>query len=271
MKYLHLMSILSENERALLEGSLWQEGFFDAYFEELPGIGTSFHVLLEEDAPLPEFLSRIEFTDLGYTQEADWYKKWRETLNPFELCEGITVIPLEKKKLVPDVNLIGLIPGAAFGTGLHQSTKLAASLLRKHMRKNALVLDIGCGTGILSVLALKSGARGAVGLDIDRRSLEIARETAAINGVSLEIRESDFLSSIGSQEKFDFIVANMVAELLAVFVNKLEDHLAENGIVVLSGIYRDKLKLLSDSIEEKFHILETEEDGDWKALALIKK
>jgi len=270
LRYRHFMAAIDEHDRDFVEAVSWQEGFSNLYFEELPENEIGLHVIVEEGQGLPEFLSFLELIDLGSTEESDWYLKWRETLVPFRLCEGFTVIPLENEALIEERDLIGLIPGMAFGTGLHESTRLAASLLKEVVREGLEVLDVGCGTGILSVLARKAGASKALGLDNDPYAVEKTKETARINCASVDVRLSDFLSSLKGEESFDLIVSNMIAELLENFVGELELHLKDDGYLVLSGIYGDRYSLLAKHTIN-YTVEKVEEDGDWKAFLLKKR
>ncbi|MDD5743305.1 MAG: 50S ribosomal protein L11 methyltransferase [Mesotoga sp.] len=271
MKYRHLVVGIKEEQRDLFEAWSWEEGFMNLYFEELPDMTVTLHVILAEGEELPEFLTEVEFVDLGFSSEEDWYEKWRQTLRPFSLCGGITVVPMEEERPVESLSEIGLIPGMAFGTGLHESTRLAASLIKKVVRSGDRVLDVGCGTGILSVLAMKCGASEAIALDIDEHALEKTRETARINGVSVKVVKSDFLSALSEGESFDLIIANMIAELLERFAGDMKKFLRKSGSIVLSGIYREKIRSISKLIDEDFTIDDTEEDGDWKALLLKER
>jgi ribosomal protein L11 methyltransferase len=270
MRYRHLIAFVSPEESDSVEGTSWNEGFTNLYFEEIEGSGISLHVLLEEGEEVPAFLREIEFSDLGFSEERDWFQKWKETLVPFNLCDGFEVIPLEEEKMVGS-GKIGIIPGMAFGTGLHESTRLAAAILNETVREGSKVLDVGCGTGILSVIAARKGAAAVIALDIDEHSIEKTIETARINEVSIEARLSDFLSAVKLGECFDLIVSNMVAELLMKFVLDLPKFLTEDGIVILSGIYKDKYREIESLVEEAFSIENVREDGDWKAITLKRK
>ncbi len=271
MKYRHLVSFVSEEESDLIEGISWNEGFSNLFFEKTVDSGIALHVLLEEGEELPYFLSKMEFSDLGFTEQKDWFEKWKETLVPFELCKSVEVLPLEEEKKVVDPNKIGIIPGMAFGTGLHESTKLAASLLVEAVVRGSRVLDVGCGTGILSAIAAKKGASQVVALDIDEHSVEKTNETARINDVYIDARQSEFLSSVKPEERFDIIVSNMIVELLREFVLDLERFLDEHGTVILSGIFKDKFSEIGNLIEGTFLIESSREDGDWKAIKLRRK
>ncbi|MBN2220001.1 MAG: 50S ribosomal protein L11 methyltransferase [Kosmotogaceae bacterium] len=270
MRYRHLIAFVSPEESDSIEGMSWNEGFTNLYFEEIEGSVTSLHVLLEEGEELPAFLREIEFSDLGFSEERDWFQKWKETLVPFSLCDGFEVIPLEEEKTVGS-GKIGIIPGMAFGTGLHESTRLAAAILSETVKECSRVLDVGCGTGILSVIAARKGAKSVIALDIDEHCIEKTIETARINEVSIEVRVSDFLSAVNPGERFDLIVSNMIAELLMKFVLDLRSFLTAEGTVILSGIYKDKYLEVENLVKEEFSIENVREDGDWKSITLKRK
>jgi len=169
---------------------------------------------------------------------------------------------------------LNVIPGSAFGTGLHSTTKLAAELLRKVDCRGKDVIDIGTGSGILSVLAKKLGANRVCALDNDNLSIEKAEETAILNNVDIEIRLSDLLSVVGENESFDILVSNIVAEVLIQLMKdpKFDKVLKENGFVILSGIIESKERSIMEQAKEVDLVLKDRtEDGSWIALMFQKK
>ena len=151
---------------------------------------------------------------------------------PFEIADGVIVDP------VGDYDEVGIVlkipPGIAFGTGLHATTKLCASEIKRLLRVGMSFLDIGTGSGILSILAAKLRAKPVVGVDIDEEALEVARQNALRNGVEVEFRKSDLLESVDG--KFDFIVANIVPDVLKELAGQIGKVVKEGTILVLSGI-----------------------------------
>lgn len=270
-RYKHFVTIVNDETREKLEDLSVKAKFFNIYFEAMPDGEWIAHLYLKADEAVPDFLKGFSFKYLEDKSSEDWYIKFRESLKPFELCEGITVIPLERPEPIYQKNQIGIVPGLAFGTGLHESTRLAAGLLKKFLRPGDSLLDVGCGTGILSVLAAKLGAGYVVGIDNDPNATEKTHETAKINGVTLKILESDFLQALPSDEKFHIIVSNMIVELLSCFHEEAKNFLYDNGILIFSGIIDNKEGKLIEKLRHHYVLLERKVEGEWVALAMKKK
>ncbi|WP_245858622.1 50S ribosomal protein L11 methyltransferase [Petrotoga olearia] len=188
--------------------------------------------------------------------------------------DGVWVNPFSDKKVEKSGIVLNVIPGSAFGTGLHSTTKLAAELLRKVDCRGKDVIDIGTGSGILSVLAKKLGANRVCALDNDNLSIEKAEETAILNNVDIEIRLSDLLSVVGENESFDILVSNIVAEVLIQLMKdpKFDKVLKENGFVIFSGIIESKERSIMEQAKEVDLVLKDRtEDGSWIALMFQKK
>jgi len=258
--------LLSEIEELCLS-----EGFYNFFSEEIDSKLWRVKVYLESTEELPAFLRRYPFEFGGEELEAKWWKKFKDSLKPFMLTPNTKLIPLEEPVRITDEGSMGIIPGRAFGTGQHETTKLAALFLERYLKTGAMVLDVGAGTGILSALAIKKGASKAVALDIDKAAIEKCRETAWINNISIDARVSDFLSALEPGEHFDIIVSNMIVELLKGFVKETVKHLKPNGVLILSGILTEKFDSFMDTLEDTFSILETEELNEWKAAVLKRR
>ncbi|NUV00409.1 hypothetical protein XO12_10015 [Marinitoga sp. 1154] len=216
-----------------------------------------------------ELLSKKDIT------EDDWLKPWRDSLKPFEFIKNIWIIPdPDKEHDLPDnVKIIKIIPGTAFGTGLHPTTKLAAKNLMKVVDNGSDVLDIGTGTGILSIISKLHGADNVLAIDYDILAVEKAKETFELNGLNISVKQSDLLSKI-EKEKFDIIIANIVVPILIRLLNdeKLDEILNENGYLILSGINKEREKEIINRIFEKeYNIISREEDSGWISLLLQKR
>ena len=148
---------------------------------------------------------------------------------------------------------------------------MCARKLADFLKKDQSVLDVGCGTGILSVMAKKAGAGRVVALDLDEQALKKSRETFEINGVEVDLRESNFLSALKNNEIFDIIVSNMIVELLEQFCGLLKDHMNEDSILILSGISDLKFAGFKKQVSEEFRIMEEEGENEWRSLVLKKK
>ncbi|OAA30112.1 hypothetical protein AT15_00940 [Kosmotoga arenicorallina S304] len=249
----------------------FSEGFYSIFSEVIDSNLWRVKVYLEPDQEFPPFLSGYPFELGGEELEENWWKKFKENLKPFMLTHHTKLIPLEEPNQITEEGALGIVPGSAFGTGLHETTKLASRLLEKHMEPGAFVLDVGSGTGILSALALKRGAKKAVALDIDPAAVEKCQETAWINGVSIDARVSNFLSALKPGERFNVIVSNMIVELLERFVKETTHYLKSDGVIILSGILKEKFDAFVTTLEDSFSLLETEEMNEWKAAVLKKR
>lgn len=220
-------------------------------------------------------------TELVHVETIDPQKgqdEWKKFFKPFELIKGFRVCP-SWEICVPKAGelIVHLDPGGAFGTGTHETTRMCAELLeycfdrKKPKGEDSVeVLDIGTGSGILSILALKMGAKHALGVDIDEFALETARENAEKNGVSSRFSTQDALSDYGSG--FDIILANLIAPIIIDLYPRIEAACKTGSKVILSGI----LKSAREDVEKVFSadswtFVKSLEDGDWTALYYLKK
>ncbi len=208
-------------------------GVSDFYSETLPdGEIESFHIFCEDEGSIGKLLDFIGVkANTGYVEDRDWISKWAESLEVVDFGNGVYVNPDPSRFKDPDDGItVRIIPGMAFGTGEHETTRLAAQLLVKTFRKGMSVCDVGCGTGILSTIAAKLGASRVLAVDYDDRAIEQTVETARINGVDLEIRKSDLLSNV--EERFDLFVANIVFDVLKLLL----DDLPKGAFFIASGV-----------------------------------
>ena len=273
MNYDHYFLVIEESDANFFEELFEINEFNDYYIQNsLESKLISLNIYIEENKEVPDFLKSYELIKKETSNLEEWQKKWKESLHEFTLCEGIKVFPLHEKKRVKDINKIGIIPGFLFGTGLHESTRLASVLLKKNIKEGDSVLDVGCGTGILSVLSKKLGADYVLGVDIEKNTREKVEEICWINDVDFEFRESDFLKNIQKGEKFDIIVSNMIIQLINKFVLDLGDFLKEDGKIIITGILEEQSKDFENIVEEKYHIIERKVENEWIGFLLkIKK
>lgn len=202
----------------------------------------------------------LQFVGVRTSSPKDWLKN--VVLEPFELTDGVVVDPTEHN--IPESSglIVLKIPqGLAFGTGLHQTTKMCATLLKKYLRPGMDVLDLGCGSGILGILAKKLGARRVLAVDNDPLAVEAATENATRNGVELEVRNSDLFSNVDGT--FDVIVSNIVAEILLKALEDAPRFLKENGLMILSGVINEKAHLF-----ENFRIIEKMVTDEWTSFVI---
>jgi len=185
--------------------------------------------------------------------------KENEILKPYKVIDDVIINPnlnegiriKEDKKIV-----ITLIPGIAFGTGRHESTKLAVKLILSLNLKGKRVIDIGCGSGILSVLSKKLGAIYVKALDKEPQAIEKTKETASLNNVNIDIQISDLLENVTG--RYDLVIANIVPEILKKLLPQLDKVITKDSKVIFSGIYEDSYQIMKSTILKYNYIIEKE-------------
>ena len=205
-----------------------------------------------------------------------WKDKWKENFKPSKITDSIVVKPSwENYDAKADELILEIDPGTAFGTGTHETTSLCMKLLEKYAAygKGAAdggtrVIDVGCGSGILSIAAALLGCRYVLGMEIDPAAVEIARETVELNGVASNVKvlEADLMNGINF--KADIIVANLMHDLVIRLAPEAMKRLDEGGVFISSGILLEKRDEVADAVRAAgFRILEIPEDGEWCAIA----
>lgn len=202
-------------------------------------------------------------------ENQDWSQKWKEKWNVTLVTEKITVVPswIEYSPK-PDEIIITLDPGCAFGTGTHQTTQLCMKALEKYMNPQDKVADIGTGSGILAILAMKLGASGAYGCDIDDTVIEVCYKNAKVNNVEckFELNTADKLN-----EKYDFICANILHNVLAEIMPDLKKLMKDNAKLALSGILDEKKDVVLDAIKDNgLKIINTISQDQWVSFVVTK-
>lgn len=217
-------------------------------------------------------ISKIE-VEYSMLEEIDYVKKWQDNYHAFDITENIVVCPSwEKGQDFGSKKVIYLDPGAAFGTGTHETTSMCAEAIVKYSSTESsrkLMYDIGCGSGILSIVGKISGFENVIGIDIDERSVEISRENAVLNSMEessgLQFKVGNLLELV--DEKADIIVANIIADIIIMISPDIKQRLVKGGIFICSGIIDEKCSLVIDKLEEVgFQILEKNKKGEWNAI-----
>ena len=181
-------------------------------------------------------------------EDADWENNWKQFYKPMEIGDRLIVIPEWESAGVPEGRVaLRLNPGLTFGTGSHATTRLCLTALEKHVRGGETVLDLGCGSGILSIAALRLGAESAFACDIDEKCVDVAYENAALNGIGKDrytVRWGNVLTDAALRQEmgagYDIVVANIVADVIMGLSPHVRPFLKPGGLFLCSGIIDDR-------------------------------
>ena len=272
---------------------------FVDFLPELPpddGLATvNFYIDSEEDdkTVLPkveEGLKELaEFINIGEgtiseseTEDKDWINNWKQYFKPF-VFEGIVIKPTweEIDDSMQGKIVVNIDPGTAFGTGSHETTQLVISQLDKYVKDGDELLDVGCGSGILSVIGLMLGAKHAVGTDLDPNAIVATKENAEINNISMdkiEILEGNIIDdkkikdAVG-YECYDVVAANILADVLIPLSSCITDHMKSGAYFITSGIINTKEEEVVAAFKENtlLEIVEINHKGEWVNVTARKK
>lgn len=262
------------------------EGFavIKGYFSE----GTDMVALQSEVNPRIEELTEfgIDTGEVRYetrtVDENDWATAWKQYFKPVRVSERLTIKPTweEYTPESPDEKIIELDPGMAFGTGTHPTTSLCLRTLETVIQGGEEIIDVGTGSGILAIGAIKLGAKHVLALDLDPVAVISARENVELNGLEQQItvKESDLLSVLGSQDPalgvqlpVKVVVANILAEIILLFVDDVYHALESGGTYIVSGIWKNKEQVVHDAlVSSGFEVSAIHRDEDWLAFVARK-
>lgn len=217
---------------------------------------------------------------IGETEDKDWINNWKEFFHPFRLENNIVIQPTwtEPAAAKADDIVIYIDPGTAFGTGSHETTKLCISNLKKYINPNGTtdVLDAGCGSGILSIIAMKLGARKVYGIDIDEMAVEASMENLSLNKIPKEkfkvvqgdvIGDKEFADSVAGIGQYDIVVANILADVIIPLSAVIRPFMKENGVFITSGIIDKKEEAVKSALlENGFEIMDITYMGEWVSI-----
>ncbi len=233
--------------------------------------------LQHEIAHIAEFLpvgsGKIETTSVF---EEDWMNAWKKYYKPFRLGHHILVVPswIECEEEPGDIR-ITLDPGMAFGTGTHETTSMCMAMLEECVKPGDLVLDIGCGSGILGITAAKVGAGKVIGSDLDVNAVAVAKENVVKNHVDdvMSVAHGD-LNEIPEYKglQADTVVANIIADVIIHLAATVKPNLKQGGTFISSGIIKERRADVEKALlENGFEIVEVQEKGSWVCIRSILK
>ncbi|CAK7070796.1 50S ribosomal protein L11 methyltransferase [Tissierella carlieri] len=208
---------------------------------------------------------------IGMVDDNDWAESWKKYYKPIKIGERILIKPSWEEYVLEENDiLIELDPGMAFGTGTHETTMMCTEALEKYVKQGDIVYDIGCGSGILSIVAAKLGAEKVVGVDLDELCVKVSNENIRQNDVDkiIEIKEGNLLDVV--EGKANIIVSNIIAEIIAKMTKDLKAYLKEDGIFITSGIIVEKIGLVENAlVENGFKILDIKKLNGWACIIAI--
>ncbi len=279
------------------KGTTWD--YMDEDVEKLKDIDTNIKIYLPDNMQgneifieLKNALKRLKAADeddaygqltvsLGNVNEEDWANNWKQYFKPFAVGEKFIIKPSwEYYNEQTDRMILEIDPNSSFGTGQHYTTQLCIEQLEKRVTAQSSVLDMGCGSGILSIAAVLLGAKSVIAVDIDQNSTEIAKENFNKNAIEPKvfdvycgnvIEDDEFAKKLQANQ-YDLIVANIVADVILLMKDIFAGLLTSNGVLIASGIIGERADEVKEAlITSGFSVIEVTEKNDWVAITAYLK
>ena len=294
MKYIEMTINTSKEKKDLIEGIIFDYGIYtseevsshlveeldqdekDWDFIDYPLLNSdkeifAIKVYPENTDDAEKIKAELEEKSLGQARieekdDEDWANNWKKYYKPLEIGESLAIVP-EWEEYKSDRRIIKINPGMAFGTGTHESTYMCLELLEKYVSGGDEIFDIGCGSGILAIAALKLGAKRALAIDIDDKCIDASHENTKLNDVEdkMEIKKGNLLDVV--KGRADLIVSNIIAEIIVDEIKNLKNHMDPGGIFITSGIIKERRQMVMDALMENgFEIIDEIEKNNWLAI-----
>lgn len=214
------------------------------------------------------------------TEDVDWVNNWKQYFHQFYI-DDILVIPSWEKVKPEDSDkmVIHIDPGTAFGTGMHETTQLCIRALKKYVTSETEILDVGCGSGILGMLALKFGAKHSLGTDLDPCAIDATHENMEVNGIrkdQYEVMIGNIIDDKAVQdavgyEKYDIVAANILADVLVPLTPVIIHQMKPGAVYITSGIIEDKENVVVEAVKAaRLEVLEVNHQGEWVSVVARK-
>lgn len=214
------------------------------------------------------------------TEDVDWVNNWKQYFHQFYI-DDILVIPSWEnvKPEDSDKMVIHIDPGTAFGTGMHETTQLCIRVLKKYVTSETEILDVGCGSGILGMLALKFGAKHSLGTDLDPCAIDATHENMEVNGIrkdQYEVMIGNIIDDKAVQdavgyEKYDIVAANILADVLVPLTPVIIHQMKPGAVYITSGIIEDKENVVVEAVKAAgLELLEVNHQGEWVSVVARK-
>ncbi|SCH36000.1 Ribosomal protein L11 methyltransferase [uncultured Ruminococcus sp.] len=244
-----------------------KEKMLQAVREELKEIGTYVNV------------GSMEIEE-SQTEDVDWVNNWKQYFHQFTI-DDVLIIPSWEDVQPEDEDkmIIHIDPGTAFGTGMHETTQLCIRQIKKYVTEDTEILDVGCGSGILGMLALKFGAKHSTGTDLDPCAIDATHENMEVNGISRDqyrvmigniIDDKEVQDRVG-YDRYDIVAANILADVLVPLTPVILNHLKTGGIYITSGIIEEKEETVVEAVKAAgLEVLEVNHQGEWVSVTARK-
>lgn len=226
-------------------------------------------------------LGRLAIETTSNLNDEEWLNKWKDYYKPFKIGNRIFIKPVWEDCEIPDNRVVfNINPGHVFGTGLHQTTQLCMLELEKYINKDSVVADLGCGSGILSIISLLLGAKSAFAVDIDANAIKTAYENAEFSDVDVSkyyvtsgnvIGDKDLQDEIG-YDKYDVVVANIIADVICAISPVVPAQLKKGGVFIASGIIKDRIQDVYAALDKcGLKVINTAAKDEWVCITSVKE
>ena len=262
-------------DEKLLENDTEETKIMAYFSEEETNLPEKIAVIKEKIRNLTEFGLSIGSgtVELSNVNQEDWESAWKQYFKPVHVTDRIVVKP-EWEEYSPQEGeiVIEIDPGMAFGTGTHETTSMCINQIEKNLKAGDMVIDIGSGSGILSMAAVLLGAEKATGVDLDPVAVRVALENVELNNLQdkIDILHGNLTDVI--REKADIVVANIMADIILILLEDVREFIKDDGLFISSGIIQEKRAAVEARLLEKnFRIVEVETKREWCAITAQKK
>lgn len=200
--------------------------------------------------------------------QKNWENEWKKYFKTQKISKNIVIKPSwENYEKQADEKIIEIDPGMAFGTGTHETTKMCINAIEKYIKQEDTLIDIGCGSGILSIAGAILGAKKVIAVDLDKLAVKISKENVELNNYQdiIEVRHGNLTDVI--TEKADIIVANIIADAIVMLSENIKDFMKEDAYFISSGIINEKADYVKENlIKNGFEIIEHNNDKEWNCI-----
>lgn len=249
---------------------LEQGAIVKGYIPESSDLVEKIDLIKQSISTLPEFGLNIGTGEVSTLEvnEEDWSTSWKKYYKPTKIGKDIVIKPTwEEYEVQEDEIIIEMDPGMAFGTGTHETTMMCVQQLEERISKESTVFDIGCGSGILSIVAAKLGAEKVIGVDFDEVAVNVAKKNVIENKVdnAVEIRHGNLMDVV--KEKADIVVANIIADIIILLSKDIKSFLNSDGLFIASGIILDKIDEVKKNLTVNgLEVIQVETLGEWAVI-----